>query len=64
MAIAVQLTNFTEGELSPRLDGRNDLNKYSSGCKTLESMIVYPHGSAQEDQHTICSGKVVQPKQD
>lgn len=44
--VAVQLTNFTGGELSPRLDGRNDLAKYSSGCKTLENMIVYPHGSA------------------
>ena len=44
--VAVQLTNFTGGELSPRLDGRNDLNKYSSGCKTLENMIIYPHGSA------------------
>ena len=44
--VAVQLTNFTGGELSPRLDGRNDLSKYSSGCKTLENMIIYPHGSA------------------
>ena len=44
--VAVQLTNFTGGELSPRLDGRNDLTKYSSGCKTLENMVVYPHGSA------------------
>jgi len=44
--VAVQLTNFTAGELSPRLDGRNDLAKYSSGCKTLQNMLVYPHGSA------------------
>jgi len=44
--VAVQLTNFTGGELSPRLDGRNDLAKYSTGCKTLQNMIVYPHGSA------------------
>ena len=44
--VAVQLTNFTGGELSPRLDGRNDLQKYSTGCKTLENMIIYPHGSA------------------
>jgi hypothetical protein len=44
--VAVQLTNFTGGELSPRLDGRNDLAKYTSGCKTLENFIVYPHGSA------------------
>ena len=44
--VAVQLTNFTGGELSPRLDGRNDLAKYPTGCKTLENMIVFPHGSA------------------
>ena len=44
--VAVQLTNFTGGELSPRLDGRNDLAKYASGCKTLQNMVVYPHGSA------------------
>jgi len=44
--VAVQLTNFTGGELSPRLDGRNDLAKYSSGCATLQNLIVYPHGSA------------------
>jgi len=44
--VAAQLTNFTAGELSPRLDGRNDLSKYASGCKTLENFIIYPHGSA------------------
>lgn len=44
--VAVELTNFTGGELSPRLDGRTDLTKYSSGCKKLENLVVYPHGSA------------------
>jgi len=44
--VAVALTNFTGGELSPRLDGRTDLTKYSSGCSTLENLVVYPHGSA------------------
>ncbi|QOI68905.1 putative tail tubular protein B [Pelagibacter phage Lederberg EXVC029P] len=44
--VAVQLTNFTGGELSPRLDGRNDLAKYPTGCKTLENFVVFPHGSA------------------
>ena len=44
--VAVQLTNFTGGELSPRLDGRNDLAKYASGCSTLENLVIYPHGSA------------------
>jgi len=44
--VAVELTNFTGGELSPRLDGRTDLAKYTSGCSTLENLVVYPHGSA------------------
>ena len=44
--VAVQLTNFTGGELSPRLDGRNDLGKYPTGLKTLENFVVFPHGSA------------------
>jgi hypothetical protein len=44
--VAAQLTNFTGGELSPRLDGRNDLTKYAAGCKTLENFVVYPHGAA------------------
>ena len=44
--VAAQLSNFTAGELSPRLDGRNDLAKYSAGCAILENMVVYPHGAA------------------
>ena len=56
--VAVQLTNFTGGELSPRLDGRNDLNKYASGCKTLENMIVYPHGSAARRSGTQFAAEV------
>ena len=44
--VAAQLTNFTAGELSPRLDGRNDLAKYSAGCQTVENMVIYPHGAA------------------
>ena len=39
-------TNFTAGELSPRLEGRIDLQKYANGCKTLENMIVQKHGPA------------------
>ena len=39
-------TNFTAGELSPRLDGRTDLEKYFNGCKTLENMVIHPHGGA------------------
>ena len=56
--VAAQLTNFTGGELSPRLDGRNDLTKYTSGCKTLENFIVYPHGAAARRSGTTFVAEV------
>ena len=37
-------TNFTAGELSPRLEGRVDISKYINGCKSIENMIVQKHG--------------------
>ena len=43
---AYPYTSFTGGELSDQLDGRIDLEKYKVGCKTVENMIVYPHGTA------------------
>ena len=43
---SVILTNFTSGELSPRLEGRVDLSKYFNGVRILENFIVYPHGGA------------------
>tara|TARA_R100000808_G_scaffold6284_1_gene18818 strand:+ start:412 stop:3027 length:2616 start_codon:yes stop_codon:yes gene_type:complete len=39
-------SNFTAGELSPRLGGRTDLNKYYNGCNQLENFLVHPHGGA------------------
>lgn len=40
------ITNFTGGELSPRLRGRVDVSKYFNGCKTVENFHVHPHGGA------------------
>lgn len=40
-------SSFTSGELSPRLDGRADLDKYYRGCKTLENFLIHPHGGAK-----------------
>jgi hypothetical protein len=37
-------TNFTAGELSPRLDGRTDLAKYFNGCKKLQNFLTFPQG--------------------
>lgn len=47
MSIATPaLTNFTAGELSPKLDGRSDISKYFNGCHVLENFHVHPHGGA------------------
>jgi len=39
-------SNFTAGELSPRLDGRTDLAKYFNGVKKMQNLLVHPHGGA------------------
>lgn len=47
MSIATPaLTNFTAGELSPRLEGRVDLSRYFNGCRELVNFVVHPHGGA------------------
>ena len=47
------LTNFTAGELSPRLEGRTDISKYANGCRILENCITMPHGGATKRPGTI-----------
>lgn len=42
--VPLLLTNFTAGELSPRLAGRVDVSKYFNGCQLLENFLVQPHG--------------------
>lgn len=45
MSIATpSMTNFTAGEVSPRLEGRTDLSKYFNACRVLENFHVHPHG--------------------
>ncbi|MBG0791513.1 MAG: hypothetical protein H0S80_13555 [Desulfovibrionaceae bacterium] len=45
MSIATPaITNFTAGEISPRLEGRIDLSKYFNGCRVLENFHIHPHG--------------------
>ena len=39
-------TNFTAGELSPRLEGRTDFARYRNGAARLENVTVMPHGGA------------------
>lgn len=46
MAINTMQPSFTGGEFAPPLYYRTDLQKYSTGCKTLKNFIVHPHGGA------------------
>ena len=46
MRASYAFTNFTAGELSPRLDGRIDLSKFKNGCSTLENFLIHAHGGA------------------
>jgi len=39
-------TNFSAGELTPRLEGRIDFAKYHNGVAELRNMTVLPHGGA------------------
>lgn len=44
--VNVVQTNFTAGELSPRLLGRVDIARYQNAAETLENAYVLAHGGA------------------
>lgn len=58
MAKTVYLLNaFSSGELSPKFDGRTDLDFYRDGCKTLKNMSVYPQGGVTKRPGTYFYGE-------
>ena len=54
--VSTILTNFRAGELSPKLSGRIDLQKYQEGCDTMENMIVFPSGGTTRRPGTYYAG--------
>ena len=40
-------TNFTAGELTPKLHGQVDFKKYNNGVEELKNMTVFPQGGCQ-----------------
>ena len=46
-------TNFTAGEISPRLYGRIDIAKYRNGATTIENAQILPHGGATKRSGTV-----------
>jgi hypothetical protein len=51
-------TNFTAGELTPKLAGQIDFKKYANGVETLENMTVFPQGGASRRYGTRYVGPV------
>ena len=51
-------TNFTSGELTPRLLGREDITRYENGCSIIENFIIHPHGGAARRSGTQFIAKV------
>jgi len=55
--VSTIVTNFKSGEISPRLEGRIDLQKYNEAAQTLDNMIVFPSGGATRRPGTSFAGR-------
>ena len=55
---APNLSSFIAGEVSPRLEGRTELDKYRSGASELTNMVVHPHGGISRRPGTEYLGEV------
>jgi len=51
-------SNFTAGELTPKLAGQIDFKKYANGLETLQNMTVFPQGGAARRYGTRFVGPV------
>ena len=52
-------TNFTAGELTPKLAGQVDFKKYNNGVETMENLTVFPQGGCQRRSGSkfVCEAK-------
>ena len=55
---APALASFTAGEISQRLEGRTNIQKYSEGLKDCTNMVVHPHGGVTRRPGTEFLGEV------
>jgi hypothetical protein len=51
--VTVVQSNFTAGEISPRLYGRHDLARYLAGAKEVTNGIVLQHGGIRRRDGTL-----------
>jgi len=55
---APAFSSFTAGEISPRLEGRTNIEKYQEGLSDLTNMVVMPHGGVTRRPGTEYLGEV------
>ena len=55
--VSTIVTNFKSGEISPRLEGRIDLQKYNEAAQTINNMLVFPSGGATRRPGTYFAGR-------
>jgi hypothetical protein len=51
------ITNFRTGEISPKLEGRIDLQKYNEAAQTVNNMVVFPSGGVTRRPGTFFAGR-------
>jgi hypothetical protein len=56
---APAFSSFTAGEISPRLEGRTNIEKYREGLSDLTNMVVMPHGGVTRRPGTEFLGEVL-----
>ena len=53
MALNFPILNLNGGEYSPLIDARSDIEKYGSGCRTLENFIPRIYGAIERRPGTM-----------
>lgn len=48
MKVTPVISDFTRGELSPRMEGRSDAQEFYQGVRELKNMIVLPQGGVEK----------------
>lgn len=52
--LKIMQNSFTGGEFSPVMDARQDLQRYTTGMKTMRNFYALPHGAAVNRPGTYC----------
>ena len=55
--VSTIITNFRTGEISPKLEGRIDLQKYNESVQTLNNMLVFPSGGVTRRPGSFFAGR-------